>query len=45
MTYEMIMVYHLHMSLLLSLFRAFSYNFIRQDMTLRKKSDDLFCPL
>ena len=45
MAYEVIMVYHLHMPLLLSFFLAFSHNFIRQDITLRKKSDDLFCPL
>ncbi|EOS11443.1 hypothetical protein C801_00003 [Bacteroides uniformis dnLKV2] len=45
MAYEVIMVYPLHMPLLLSFFRAFSHNFIGQDMTLRKKSDALFCPL
>ena len=43
MAYEVIMVYHLHMPLLLSFFRAFLHNFIRQDMMLRKKSADLFC--
>ena len=31
-----------HMPFLLSFFRAFSHNSIRQDMTFRKKSDDLF---
>ena len=45
MTYEVITVYHLHVPLLLSFFRAFSHNFIRQDMTSLKKSDDLFCLL
>ena len=33
---------HFHMPFLLSFFRAFSHNSIRQDMTFRKKSDDLF---
>ena len=42
MAYEVIMLYHLHMPLLLSFFRVFSHNSIRQDMTLLKKPDDLF---
>ena len=33
---------HFHMPFLLSFFRAFSHTSIRQDMTFRKKSDDLF---
>ena len=32
----------IHMPFLLSFFRAFSHTSIRQDMTFRKKSDDLF---
>ena len=31
-----------HMHSYCSFFRAFSHNSIRQDMTFRKKSDDLF---
>lgn len=42
MAYEVIMLYHLHMPLLLSFFRVFSHDSIRQDMTLLKKPDDLF---
>ena len=43
MAYEVIMVYYPHMPLLLSFFRVFSPNFIRQDMKFRK-SDGFFCP-
>ena len=42
MAYEVIMVYHFHMPFLLSFFRVFSHDSIRQDMTLLKKPDDLF---
>lgn len=42
MAYEVIMVYHFHMPFLLSFFRVFSHNSIRQDITLLKKPDDLF---
>ena len=42
MAYEVIMVYHFHMPFLLSFFRIFSHNSIRQDITLLKKPNDLF---
>lgn len=42
MAYEEIMVYHLHMLFFIAIFLCFLKNSIRQDMTLRKKSDDFF---
>nr|DAO44427.1 MAG TPA: hypothetical protein [Caudoviricetes sp.] len=42
MAYEDDRVCPLHMPFLLLFFCAFSHNSIRQDMTFRKKSDDLF---
>ena len=42
MAYEVIMTYHLRMPFFIAIFLCFLKKLIRQDMTLRKKSDDLF---
>ena len=42
MAYEVIMVYHLRMPFFIAIFLCFLKKSIRQDMTFRKKSDDLF---
>lgn len=42
MAYEVIMAYHLRMPFFIAIFLCFLKKTIRQDMTLRKKSDDLF---
>ena len=42
MAYEVIMVYHLRMPFFIAIFLCFLKKTIRQDMALRKKSDDLF---
>ena len=42
MAYEVIMVYHLRMPFFIAIFLCFLQKTIRQDMALRKKSDDLF---
>ena len=42
MAYEDDRAWPFHLLFLLSFFRAFSHTSIRQDMTFRKKSDDLF---
>ena len=42
MAYEVIMSYHLRMPFFIAIFLCFLKKSIRQDMTFRKKSDDLF---
>ena len=42
MAYEVIMAYHLRMLFFIATFLCFLKKSIRQDMTFRKESDDLF---